>query len=176
MNDRLAAPDDRVVIGRVVKPHGLRGEVVVEVLTDFPGRFFEGLKVRLSGAGAASGEGRISGVRRQHDRLLVTFEGISDVEGAEKLRNAELSVSAEDVAPRPEGYVYHWEIEGAEAFDEKGRRLGRVAELQNVGGRPLLVLETPRGPRDVPFARPIVVSVDVVGKRIVLDPPAGLLD
>ncbi len=172
----MNAPNDVVVIGRVVKPHGLKGEVVVQVLTDFPGRFFEGLKVTLSGAGASSQEGRISGVRSQRDRLLVTFEGISDVDAAEKLRNVELSVSTTDVVPRPEGYVYHWEIEGAAVVDASGRTLGRVLELADAGGRPLLVLETPRGPRDVPFARPIVVSVDVAGRRIVLDPPHGLLD
>ena len=95
---------------------------------------------------------------------------------AETLRGAELSVSAGDVAPRPPGFVYHWEIEGAEVFDERGSRLGRVAELQDAAGRPLLVVETPRGLRDVPFARPIVVTVDMAGKRIVLAPPPGLLD
>ncbi len=61
---------------------------------------------------------------------------------AETLRNAELSVSARDVAPRPEGYVYHWEIEGALAVDAAGTVLGRVTELADAGGRPLLVLET----------------------------------
>lgn len=174
--DHVASPEDRVVIGRVVKPHGLKGEVVVEVLTDFPGRFFEGLKVHLSGAGTASREGRISGVRSQRDRLLLTFEGIPTVEAAEQLRNAELSVSAADVAPRPPGFVYHWDVEGAEVFDEKGSKLGRAAELRDIGGRPLLVVETPRGLRDVPFVHPIVVSVDVAGKRVVLAPPEGLLD
>lgn len=172
----MTAPEDRVVIGRIVRPHGLKGEVVVEMLTDFPGRFFEGLSVRLDGAGDATRKGRITRVRPQRDRLLITFEEISDVAAADQLRNVELSVDRADVAPRPEGYVYHWEIEGAEAFDVSGRRLGRVAGLSDVGGRSLLVLETPAGPRDVPFSRPIVVSVDVAGGRIVLDPPPGLLD
>ncbi|HSB62760.1 MAG TPA: ribosome maturation factor RimM, partial [Thermoanaerobaculia bacterium] len=112
----MIAPDDRVVIGRVVKPHGLSGEVVVEPMTNFPDRFFEGLKVHLSGAGGPSREGRITRVRPQRDRLLITFEGFSDVEAAEELRNAELSVSAADVAPRPPGYVYHWEVEGCDVL------------------------------------------------------------
>lgn len=175
----MTAPEDRVVIGQVVKPHGLKGEVVVDVLTDFPERFFEGLRVSVSGCAHEAREVREVRIlsRRSHgDRLLISFEGISDVGAAEKLRNAELSVRAEDVAPRPEGYVYHWEIEGAEVFDEKGSRLGRVAELQDAAGRPLLVVETPRGLRDVPFAHPIVVSVDVAQRRVVLDPPPGLLD
>ncbi len=172
----MTAPDDRVVIGRVVKPHGLKGEVVVEVLTDFPERFLEGLRVRLSSDAHETREVRIAAVRPHHGRVLLTFEGISDASAAETLRNAELSVSAADVAPRPPGYVYHWDIEGAAAVDVEGRPLGRVAALTDAGGRPLLVLETPRGTRDVPFAHPIVLSVDVAGKRVVLDPPPGLLD
>jgi 16S rRNA processing protein RimM len=172
----VTPPDDRVVIGRVVKPHGLKGEVVVEVLTDFPKRFFEGLRVGLSGGGAAAREARVVAVRPQRERLLLTFEGVSDVADAEELRNAELSVGAQDVVPRPPGYVYHWEIEGASVVDAAGLPLGRVAELADAGGRPLLVVETARGLRDVPFASPIVVSVDVAGRRVVLDPPSGLLD
>ena len=172
----MTPPDDRIVIGRVVKPHGLKGEVVVEVLTDFPKRFFEGLRVGLSGGGAETREARIVAVRPHHDRVLLTFEDISDVSTAETLRNVELSVSAAEVAARPPGYVYHWEIEGASVVDAKGTPLGRVAALEDAGGRPLLVVETARGPRDVPFSSPIVVSVDVDGKRVVLDPPSGLLD
>jgi 16S rRNA processing protein RimM len=172
----VTQPDDRVVIGRVVKPHGLKGEVVVEVLTDFPERFSEGLRVLLSGGAFEAREARIAAVRPHLGRVLLTFEEISDVSTAETLRNAELSVSAADVAARPPGYVYHWEIEGASVVDAAGRPLGRVAELADAGGRPLLVVETARGPRDVPFASPIVVSVDVAGRRVVLDPPPGLLD
>ena len=170
------APDDRIVIGRVLKPHGLKGEVVVEVLTDFPERFLEGLRVRLSGGSREAREMRIVAVRPHQRRVLLTFEGISDVSTAETLRNAELSVNAQDVAPRPDGYVYHWEIEGAVVVDTAGEPLGHVAELADAGGRPLLVVATPCGARDVPFERPIVVSVDVAKKRIVLDPPKGLLD
>ena len=172
----MTGPDDRVVIGQIVKPHGLKGEVVVEVLTDFPERFFEGLRVRLSGGAHEAREVRIAAVRSHQGRVLLTFEGVSNVSMAETLRNAELTVSARDVAPRPEGYVYHWEIEGALAVDAAGTVLGRVTELADAGGRSLLVLETARGAREVPFSSPIVVSVDVAGKRIVLDPPPGLLD
>jgi 16S rRNA processing protein RimM len=172
----MTGPEDRVVIGRFVKPHGLKGEVVVEVLTDFPERFSEGLRVLLFGGALEAREARIAAVRPHLGRVLLTFEGISDVSTAETLRNAELSVSAADVAARPPGFVYHWEIEGASVVDAEGRPLGRVAALADAGGRPLLVVETARGPRDVPFASPIVVSVDVAGKRVVLDPPSGLLD
>jgi 16S rRNA processing protein RimM len=172
----VLAPEERVVIGRVLRPHGLKGEVVVEVLTDFPERFLEGSRVGLSGAAHEAREMHIVAARPHQGRVLLTFEGVSDVSAAETLRNAELSVRAQDVAPRPPGFVYHWEIEGAVVVDTAGKPLGRVTELADAGGRPLLVVETARGPRDVPFAHPIVVSVDVAGRRVVLAPPAGLLD
>lgn len=172
----MTGPEDRVVIGQIVKPHGLKGEVVVEMLTDFPERFLEGLRVLLTGGAREAREVRIVAVRPHHGRVLLTFEGISDAAGAEQLRNEELSVGGQDVAPRPPGYVYHWEIEGASVVDEAGRPLGRVSALADAGGRSLLVVETARGPRDVPFTAPIVVSVDVAAKRVVLDPPPGLLD
>ncbi len=172
----MTAPEDRVVIGRVVKPHGLKGEVVVEVLTDFPERFLEGLRVSLSGGANEARDMRIVAVRPHQGRVLLTFEGISDVSTAETLRNADLSVSIQDVAERPPGYVYHWDVQGAVAVDANGIELGRVTDLVDAAGRPLLVLSTSRGPREVPFTRPIVVSVDVAGRRVVLDPPPGLLD
>jgi 16S rRNA processing protein RimM len=170
------APDDRIVIGRVVRPHGLLGEVSVEILTDFPERFKEGLAVRLSGPDGETRDARIASVRPHGGRALVRFEGIADPGGAASLRDFDLSVGRDEVAARPEGFVFHWEIEGCEALDRAGRPLGVVTELADVGGRPLLIVATPGGARDVPFARPIVVSVDVAKKRIVLDPPPGLLD
>ena len=172
----MIAPGERIAIGRVIKPHGLSGEVVVEVLTDFPERFSDGLRVFLSGGARDVREARIVAVRPHQGRVLLTFEGISDVSTAEELRGVELSVSAEDVSPRPPGYVYHWELEGAVAVDASGRELGRVTGLVDAAGRPLLVLATPRGEREVPFTAPLVVSIDVARKRVVLDPPPGLLD
>jgi 16S rRNA processing protein RimM len=170
------APDDRIVIGRVMRPHGLDGEVSVEILTDFPERFREGLAVRLEGPDGAARDTRIATVRPHGGRALIRFEGIASPEAAESLRSFDLSVAKDEVVSRPDGFVFHWEVEGCQALDRAGRPLGVVKELADIGGRPLLVLETPRGARDVPFARPIVVSVDVATRRIVLDPPPGLLD
>src|SRR5262249_33762674 len=120
---RMTIPVERVVIGRVVKPHGLKGGVVVRPPRDFPERILAGLRVRMVSGAHDERELQVVAVRPQRDRLLITFEGISDVGVAEELRNAELTVGESEVAPRPPGFVYHWEIEGAEVVDAAGREL-----------------------------------------------------
>lgn len=169
--------EDLVLVGRLARPHGLRGEMSVEVLTDFPERFVPGLALV---AADARGERRrtlvVETVREAGDRLLICFEGVGDRNGADELRGLDLSVPRGSEAPRPEGFVYHFDVEGCRAVDRDGKPLGVVTALVDVAGRSLLEVETPRGGRQVPFVEPIVVSVDVGRKVVVLDPPAGLLD
>lgn len=170
------SPDEKIVIGRVIKPHGLTGEVAVEILTDFPDRYVPGLSVELRSDSGEIRPASIASARPHGGRMLVRFEGVSEPLGAEALRGLDLCVAAASVAPRPPDYVFHWEIEGCEAFDTAGALLGTVREMEELGGRTLLVIETPRGPREVPFSYPIVSRVELGSKRIILDPPAGLLD
>jgi 16S rRNA processing protein RimM len=167
---------DLIAIGTVVKPHGLLGEVAVEVLTDFPSRFTEGLSVTLRAPDGDIRPSRIASVRPHGGRLLVRFDGVEDVSAADELRGNDLCVDERDAAPRPPGFVYHYEVEGCIVYDASGNELGVVKELLDAGGRALLVLATRNGERDVPFTAPIVVDVDVAKKRIVLAPLPGLLD
>ena len=100
--------------------------------------------------------------------------GSGDSPGASGPREDRLRSVLE--APRPAGYVYHFDVEGCRAVDRSGRELGLVTGLTEAGGRSLLEVRTPSGERDVPFVEPIVVSVDLASRTVVLDPPAGLLD
>jgi 16S rRNA processing protein RimM len=169
--------EDLVVVGLLARPHGLRGEMSVEVLTDFPERFVPGLAlVATGGPGGRRRELVVSSVRPNGDRLLLTFEGVASRTSADELRGLELAVPKGSETPRPEGYVYHFDLEGCRALGRDGRELGLVTGLVDVAGRSLLELSTPGGPREVPFVEPIVVSVDLEKRVVVLDPPAGLLD
>lgn len=171
------AAEDLVVVGRLARPHGLRGEMSVEVLSDFPERFVPGLVlVATDPASAARRQLVVSTVRPAGERLLIGFEGVGTRTEAEALRGLDVAVPAGHEVPRPAGYVYHFDLEGCRAVDRAGRELGVVTDLQEVGGRDLLSIRTPAGERDVPFVEPIVVSVDVGRKLVVLDPPPGLLD
>lgn len=169
--------EDLVVVGHLARPHGLRGELSVEVLTDFPERFVPGLALVASGPrGERRRELVVSSVRGAGERLLLGFEGVDSRTEAEELRGLDVGVPAGREAPRPAGFVYHFDVEGCRAVDRAGRELGVVTGLAEVGGRSLLELRTPSGERDVPFVAPIVVSVDVAARVVVLDPPPGLLD
>ena len=168
--------DERIVIGRVVRPHGLTGEVSVEILTDFPERFVPGLGVELRSDDGGVRPAHLASARPHGGRMLIRFEGTDDATGAEALRGLDLCVSPSQAPPRPPGFVFHWEVAGCEAVDANGTVLGTVRELVEVGGRSLLVVDTPVGLRDVPFSHPIVTRVDIAAKKIVLDAPAGLLD
>lgn len=170
------APEDLVVIGRLARPHGLRGEMSVEVLTDFPERFVKGLSVVGVDDAGKRRKLVVSAVRPNGERLLMTFEGVSSRTDADALRGLDIAVPKGSEVPRPAGFVYHFDLEGCRAVDRSGRELGLVTGLEELGGRSLLVLRTPSGEREVPFIEPIVVSVDLEGRLVVLDPPAGLLD
>jgi 16S rRNA processing protein RimM len=162
------------VVGRIGRPHGLRGEVAVQVRTDFPEQRF------IAGAQLRGDTGRTLTVEtvRPHGRaLLVRFAGVVDRDAAAELCGLLLTVDA-TVLPYlddPDEFYDH-QLEGLAAVGSDGAALGTVREVVHAPASDLLVLETDRGEALVPFVRAIVLEVDLAGGRVVLDPPAGLLD
>jgi 16S rRNA processing protein RimM len=148
----------------------------VEVLSDFPERFVPGLAVVGVDEAGRRRALVVSAVRPNGERLLMTFQGVSSRTEADALRGLDIAVPKGNEMPRPAGFVYHFDLEGCRVVDRAGRELGVVTGLAELGGRSLLELRTPGGVREVPFIEPIVVSVDLEKRLVVLDPPAGLLD
>ncbi len=165
-----------LVVGVVRRPHGLEGELSVEPMTEFPERFVPGAEVDWR-SGEAARRLIIGSVRRHGKRLLVSFEGFAGVDAARSLAGGELSVpDAEAARPRPDFYYSH-QVEGWRCEDREGRLAGIVRTLEQTVAGPLLAIETPSGREAlVPFVDPIVVAVDEAGRRIVIDPPEGLLE
>jgi 16S rRNA processing protein RimM len=174
-NSSLDARSSHLLVGMVRRPHGLKGELSVEPLTSFPERFVPGLSLVWT-RGSEERPLRINGVRPQGRNLLLTFEGVLDVDAARGLAGGELSVSKGEAFPLPEGVHYSHELAGLPCFDPKGTPLGQAVRLEQTPGGPLLEIDTPkrRGVL-VPFVEGIV-TVDRGGRRIILDPPEGLLD
>jgi 16S rRNA processing protein RimM len=167
---------DELLVGLVRRPHGLKGEVSVEPLTDFPERFAAGSVVTWR-RGGESRELRVAGARPHGARFLVAFEGVADPAAARGLQDGELSIPGAAATPPPEGFFYSHEIAGWECVDASGRRLGVASGLEKTPGGPLLsVARDGGGEALVPFVDGIVVSVDREARRIVLDPPEGLME
>jgi 16S rRNA processing protein RimM len=170
-----------VVVGRIGKPHGLRGEVTVEVRTDEPERrFASGVALRAQAPrGSAFGMSTLSVARsRWHQtRLLVTFEGLTDRNAAEAARGVLLHATIDaDASPDDPDEFYDHQLVGLAAYDEDGRPLGEVSAVVHGGAQDLLTVRTPDG-RDalVPFVKALVPEVDVAGGRVVVADRPGLV-
>lgn len=168
--------EELVVVARIVKTRGLRGEVVADVLTDFPVRF-EGLRdVTAVLSGGTRRELKIEDFRFQNDRLVLKFQGIDSVEAAEELRGTEICVAESEAVELEEGEFFDWELEGCTVETVEGERVGKVRELMRTGGTEILVVENGEREFLVPFAESICTEVDTEVKLIRIDPPEGLLD
>jgi 16S rRNA processing protein RimM len=173
----------RLVVARIGRAHGIRGEVTVEVRTDAPEqRLAEGAVLHVPDGGrrrelAASGWPTslvVTGSRDHNGIRLLRFAEIDDRAAAEALRDTLLEADVPD-EPDDDAWYEH-ELLGLAVVDPGGARLGEVSGLQHNPAQDLLVVRTPLGERLVPFVRAIVPVVDVAGGRVVVDPPGGLLD
>ena len=166
--------DELVAIARITRPRGIRGELVAEVLTDFPERF-DGLEKVTALLGDGMRELKIEKAWFQNERIVLKFSGVNSIEAAEELRNAEICVPESDAVELEDGEFFDWQLEGCEAVTIDGETLGTVKELMRTGGTEILVV---KGDREylIPFAESICTKVDVENKRIVVDPPEGLLE
>ncbi|MFR9731299.1 ribosome maturation factor RimM [Saccharopolyspora sp. MS10] len=168
-----------LAVGRVVKPHGVRGEVVVDVRTDSPElRFAPGAVLGVQRRGAAVPDSLTVTAARPHaGRLLVRFESVDGMDEAERLRGATLTVGADELEATEDPDEFHdHELEGLRVELPTGDEVGVVREVVHTPGGELLSVRTPEGvERLVPFVAEIVPEVDLAGGRVVVDPPEGLL-
>lgn len=168
-----------LVVGRIGRAHGIRGDVTVEVRTDAPEvRFAPGAVLRTDPE--AAGPLTVESARMHSGRLLVHFEGVPDRTGAEALSGVHLVIDADDTGPAGEpGEDVWWDHEllDLEARTSEGQLLGRVSDVLHTPAGELLAISRPEGAELlVPFVSEIVPVVDVPAGRVVVDPPPGLLE
>jgi 16S rRNA processing protein RimM len=164
-----------VAIARVAKPRGLKGEVVADILTDFRDRF-DGLEnVTATLENGERRELKIEDHWFQNERIVLKFSAVDSIEAADEIRNAEICVDEGEAVALEQDEFYDWQLEGCEVETIGGRSIGKVRKLMRTGGTENLVVV---GYREylIPFAESICVEVDVEKKRIVIDPPEGLLE
>ncbi|MGH3624148.1 MAG: ribosome maturation factor RimM [Sciscionella sp.] len=172
--------DDRYrAVGRILRPHGVHGELLVDVRTDSPEeRFVEGASLHATLPGGAARVLTVVAARPHSGRLLITFDGVLDRDAAGELRGAVLTVDTSALAPSedPEEFYDH-QLEGLAVVTVGGELIGTVGEvLHGPGGELLAVRRTGTDELLVPFVREIVPDVDLTVGRLVIDPPEGLLD
>lgn len=178
-----------LTVGRIVRPHGVRGEVVVEASTDEPEQRYAVGAVLLAEPPAgrdpepsprdqAPGTLTVAALRPHQGRLVVAFQGVTDRDAAERLRGVLLRVDSAGIAPPADPDEFHdHQLIGLAAVTPAGERLGEIARVDHGPAADRLVLARPDGRTTlVPFVTAIVPEVDLAGGRIVVDPPLGLLD
>ena len=170
-----------VVVGRIGKPHGIRGEVTVEVRTDEPERrFAPGTTLRAEprpGSASRLTSVTVTRTRWHQGHLLATFEELTDRTSAEAARGLLLhtEVDATETPDDPDEFYDH-QLVGLTAYDEEGRTLGEVVALVHGGAQDLLTIRTPdRRDTLVPFVKALVPEVDVAGGRVVVADRPGLV-
>jgi 16S rRNA processing protein RimM len=173
--------EDFLVVGRIGKPHGLKGEVSVEPRTDEPERRFAAgatLYVEHHRPGPASGATLTVRDHRWHSgRLLVTFEGIDGREAAEAARGTVLVVPVDpDETPEDPEEFYDHQLVGLAVESPDGDRLGTVTRVEHAGAQDLLVVDADGRSVLFPFVRALVPVVDVAGGKVVVDDRPGLFD
>jgi 16S rRNA processing protein RimM len=170
------ASSELVIIARAVKPRGLKGEIVAELLTDFPERFEDVDELVLVSPSGERRTKRLEDYWFQNDRVVLKFSGYDDVETAKELVGVEFAVPESERVPLPADHYYDWELEGCtvKVGDDS---IGQVKSVLKTGGAEILVVTGNSGKELlIPLADSIVVEVDPARKTIVVDPPEGLLD
>jgi 16S rRNA processing protein RimM len=177
----LAEPD-HLVVGRVTKPHGTKGEVFVWPLTDEPESVFEpGCELRLGDAeGDLAEDAPVLVVERARPfkrGMLVSFEGVSDRAEIETWASRCLLAPREALAEPEEGETYYHDLVGLVVVTVDGETVGRVLEVYEAEPADLLEVEAEDGRRRlIPFSKQVVREVSVEAGRLLIDPPPGLLE
>ena len=177
--------DAYIAIARILRPRGRAGEVIAEVLTDFPGRFSGLRQVFLEGGGDTRQPAELAEVWWHDGRLILRFVGIDSISKAEGLRGRLVLVPQQERVDPGERRYYLSEIVGCTVLDRGGSALGEVVGVEPTGGVDLLRVRRMKqasrrgGENDdllIPFAEEICSEIDLRARRIVIEPPEGLLE
>jgi 16S rRNA processing protein RimM len=177
LNARAAEPESFVIVARAVRPKGLKGEVVAELLTDFPDRFEQ---IDQFFAISPQGERIAVELERfgfQKDRVVLKLAGYDSVEAASTLVGYEFVVPESERVELAADEYYDWELEGSWVETVSGELIGLVSGVLRTGAANLLVVKSESRPDVlVPMVSSILTSIDKEKKLIKIDPPAGLLE
>lgn len=157
-----------LLLGEIVRPQGIRGEVKVKHYTDDPERFYD-LETVFLKRGESYEPAKVVKARVQGDDVYLTIEGVLDRNEAEKLRGVQLWVDRENAVELSEDEVFIADILGAKAYDTKGREVGVLKDVLTPGGVDVFVFKTPKGNLMMPALKTVILEMNAEEGRIVLD-------
>jgi 16S rRNA processing protein RimM len=163
-----------LAIGRINRPHGLRGEVTVEVLTDFPERF-DTIEVIYLGDSQRADAWEVAASRWNRDRVLLTLRGCEDRRTAEGLRGLLVQIPIEEAMPLPEGEYYPHELVGLDVVTVEGEELGRISEIIFTNANEVYVVVGPRGRLLLPAIADVIDQIDLDGGQVTVRLIDGLV-
>lgn len=168
-------PPRYVAVGHIVAPHGIRGEVKVELMTDFPERYRPGAKFYLGDlAGTAVTPVQVTAARPHQDAMLVKLASVPDRNAAELLRDQYLLILEEDLMVLGEHENYVHDLIGLQVFAADGEVLGELTEVLFTRANDVYVVTGPQGEVLLPALREVVLHVDLAARRMTVAVPDGL--
>ena len=163
---------ETLAVGRIVRPHGVRGGLLLEPYSELVSALAPGVRVFV---GEGREVGTVIGLRKHGRRLLLELEGCTSLEAAEHWRSAEVRVAVEQAPALPPGTYFHWQILGLTVLTEEGQVLGQVAEILTTGANDVYLV---RGEREIllPATQEVVLQVDPAEGRMIVHLLPGLAD
>lgn len=165
-----------ITIGKAVKPWGLKGEMKIEPLTDFPRRFEKLSRVHLVSQSGKELTCEVKSVRYSGDVPFILFAGYDTPEKAKSLNGWYIKVPEEETEPLPEGTYYWFELMGMEVFSESGEKLGTIVDIFETGSNDIYVLKQGRKEIYIPATQEVIKQVDRKSKRMIVHLMDGLMD
>jgi 16S rRNA processing protein RimM len=152
-----------LAIGRVLRPHGVRGELLVDTLTDFPEHLAEVDTVYL---GDAAVPHVLEAARVHRHQLILRLAGCADRDQADQFRGQLVQIKTEAAAPLPPGRYYHHQLLGSRVISDEGEDLGELVDILETGANDVYVVSTPNGELLLPAIQSVILNIDVDAKRI----------
>jgi|WetSurMetagenome_2_1015567.scaffolds.fasta_scaffold282690_2 16S rRNA processing protein RimM len=158
-----------IVVGKIRRPHGIYGELVLELMTDFPERLFPGKRVFI---GEKHEPYLIEHMRQHNEGALIAFQGLTVREEAARITNSLMYVSARGLPELPKGEYYYHELFGLSVQNEAGDEIGKLTEVLETGANDVYVVISEDGEETlIPALENVVLEIDLQNGRIVVRPP-----
>jgi 16S rRNA processing protein RimM len=165
-----------LVVGRIVRPHGVNGLALLQSFTDSPDRFKRGSRLGLGDPNAATRPLTVTEVRESGDRLLVRFKELPRLEDVESARGGLLSIPTSEAAPPPEGAYYPYQLEGLAVVDETGRSMGTLARVLSAPANDVWVVDVQGREVLVPAVDEIIIRVDLDARAVIVRSVTGMFE